>query len=272
MYNHLKIFSLNLALLVGLNIIGHYFPPFSILFSPIIILLICFNIFKTNINFYIKSIFIVFSIIVNDISLRLYAGGTHDSEGIMVINLFFYINFIIALISFLIFLIQKKEINFNKIFFLIICFSTSYFYINYFYSIGMEYSLYESDSINISKNEKLFISNVEFTPKKIIIDKDTLNFEYGWAEKGRKLNHKNIFKKTEITNNVNWIIKINGNFDKNDYNFNIYYKIHDTTEIGATPINKTITFTTDNKTKEENIFIYKDGDWENFKKITIKRK
>ena len=190
----------------------------------------------------------------------------------MVINLFFYLNFIIALISFLIFLIQKKEINFKKVLFLIICFSTSYFYINYFYSIGMEYSLYESDSINISKNEKLFISNVEFTPKKIIIDKDTLNFEYGWAEKGRKLNHKNIFKKTEITNNVNWIIKINGNFDKNDYNFNIYYKIHDTTEIGATPINKTITFTTDNKTKEENIFIYKDGDWENFKKITIKRK
>ena len=67
------------------------------------------------------------------------------------------------------------------------------------------------------------------------------------------------------------IKEYNGNFDKNDYNSNIYYKIHDTTEIGATPINKTITFTTDNKTKEENIFIYKDGDWENFKKITIKR-
>jgi hypothetical protein len=38
------------------------------------------------------------------------------------------------------------------------------------------------------------------------------------------------------------------------------------------PINKTITFSTDNKTKEENIFVFKDGDWKNFQKLTVSRK
>ena len=272
MKNDIKIFAFNLFLLIGLNILGHYLPPFSILLSPIIIGLISFNSFKTKVHFSVKTIFVVSSIIFNDFLLRLYAGGTHDSEGVMVINLFFYLNSIIAFISILIFLSQKKEINFKTIFSLLLSFSPLYFYLNYFYSIGMEYRLSESDNIDISKNEKIFLNNIEFSPKTIIIDKDTINFQYGWAEIERKLNHKNIFKKTEITNNVNWIIKLDGNFEESNYNFDLYYKIHDTNYVGANPINKTITFSTDNKTKEENIFVFKDGDWKNFQKLTVSRK
>jgi hypothetical protein len=89
MKNDIKIFAFNLFLLIGLNILGHYFPPFSILLSPIIIGLISFNSFKTKVHFSVKTIFVVSSIIFNDFLLRLYAGGTHDSEGVMVINLFF---------------------------------------------------------------------------------------------------------------------------------------------------------------------------------------
>jgi hypothetical protein len=47
----------------------------------------------------------------------------------------------------------------------------------------MEYRLSESDNIDISKNEKIFLNNIEFSPKTIIIDKDTINFQYGMKKK-----------------------------------------------------------------------------------------
>ena len=102
-----------------------------------------------------------------------------------------------------------------------------------------------------------------------------LRFEPGTPVQRVFLNDQEVtdaIRSTEITNNVNWIIKLDGNFEESNYNFDLYYKIHDTNYVGANPINKTITFSTDNKTKEENIFVFKDGDWKNFQKLTVSRK
>jgi hypothetical protein len=82
------------ALIVILNgIIGHYFAPNGILLTPIVLTitasLVCFGTKK------IKHLFIsfltYFFVALNDVSIKLFSGGTHDSEGLALINMFLLI-------------------------------------------------------------------------------------------------------------------------------------------------------------------------------------
>lgn len=90
-------------ILIGINNrIGNSNPPFSITATPILIPLICLGI-----NYgLIKRSFRLFVIIgfafllINDLLIRFYAGGTHDSEGNGFISLSFLISYLIISIGF----------------------------------------------------------------------------------------------------------------------------------------------------------------------------
>lgn len=86
--------TLGLAtLIVILNaIFGHYFAPGGIMMTPIILIittsLVCFQI--KNIGAIFISVLAFLFIALNDIGIKLYAGGTHDNEGLAWVHLLLF--------------------------------------------------------------------------------------------------------------------------------------------------------------------------------------
>ncbi|MGS0747375.1 hypothetical protein [Halpernia sp. GG3] len=100
-----------LAIVTGLtgiiisNIIGHFSPPFSILWTPIVLTGIIagvnYPLYKAD---FTKTIIYNYGLLLfNDLFIRFYAGGTHDKEGKGWIFLLFAIAFIIATITMVIY-------------------------------------------------------------------------------------------------------------------------------------------------------------------------
>jgi len=84
-------------LIVTLNgLIGHFYPPNGIIWTPLVIsistYLVAFR--TTQLNPIIKSLLAFIFIALNDILLKLYAGGTHDNEGLEWILFFLYLGLI----------------------------------------------------------------------------------------------------------------------------------------------------------------------------------
>ena len=72
------------TLTVILNgLIGHFFAPSGIMFTPIVLTittsLVCFG--TKNIKVIFISALTYLFVALNDISIKLYSGGSHDSEG-----------------------------------------------------------------------------------------------------------------------------------------------------------------------------------------------
>lgn len=76
--------------------IGHFFPTAGILIIPVIILMIIWFIMFTEVDcsIYLKSFFCYFFIGLNDIGIKLFAGGRHDLEGIGWIHTLFFVGLI----------------------------------------------------------------------------------------------------------------------------------------------------------------------------------
>ncbi|RZJ70106.1 hypothetical protein [Flavobacterium sp.] len=72
-----------IAIIVGMNLLGHYLPPISLFTTPFYLTLIVVFLNKDLFvwNFHIATIFAFLLLLFNDLSLRLYAGGSHDLEG-----------------------------------------------------------------------------------------------------------------------------------------------------------------------------------------------
>ena len=83
------------------NLIGHFAGPFSISATPIILPLVIgginFSLYKSN--YYLAVIYGFGLLLLNDILIRLYAGGTHDDEGKGWIMLFFIFAFSISVLT-----------------------------------------------------------------------------------------------------------------------------------------------------------------------------
>ncbi|MBS1612309.1 MAG: hypothetical protein JST49_05760 [Bacteroidetes bacterium] len=74
-----------LALLVVIanGFIGHFFAPNGIMLTPIVLILTTGIVCLTdNMHPILISIFSYFYVALNDILLKLYAGGSHDEEGL----------------------------------------------------------------------------------------------------------------------------------------------------------------------------------------------
>jgi hypothetical protein len=119
---------------------------------------------------------------------------------------------------------------------------------------------------------KTFISDLDFSDREIIYDKDSIRIISGWAEKELMLNHKSLLRKTEETGNINYRMKIKHNFEL--YDFPIYYRVNSDDVSCANPIDSVLNFTAN---KSDNIiltiFKLKNGSVNNdtiIRRITIK--
>src|ERR1700744_576116 len=85
--------------------IGHFLPPAGLLASPIVMPLLTGIVFTSysDFNIFFKSILTYLFIGLNDIGIKLFAGGIHDAEGVGWIEMLFFVglvpSFIILLIS-----------------------------------------------------------------------------------------------------------------------------------------------------------------------------
>jgi hypothetical protein len=272
MMKNILTITLGFVLLLISNYLGHVHPPFSISWTPILIgLFTGLVLFTTDFRLVIKFSLIIVMIISNDILIKLFAGGTHDWEGVGWIVGLRFVGLIIALIIIVIYgLIKQRDRKKEILLYLFGSCVIIIAYSSYFDSLGLISVNSPTEQIEISKDKGLFISEIYFADKFVIIENDTMTFKHGWIERQTRLNHLGLFKKTEYTDKNNCIIVLDGKFDKYGYNSNIYFKVDDSDANGASPIERTLTFSIDKALNEKTLYFFKQGDWTTFKQIKIK--
>lgn len=134
-------FIIALMLLLINGLIGHYYPPngihFTIILIPLVTGIICF--FSKKMSSIFKSLSIALLVILNDILLKLYAGGTHDLEGLEWIHAFMYMGILIGFIILSINVMKNKEESiFLKISSILLFPLLVYVYLHFFYQLGLE--------------------------------------------------------------------------------------------------------------------------------------
>jgi len=127
--------------LVLVNIIlGHFFPPFGLLFTsvliPIITVILCFN--NHHLNYTFKAIIIYFFIALNDIGIKLFAGGIQDNEGQGFINLMLIVGVLLGFIYFLYSMFEDKAtIILHKIISIVVFSALIVLHLNFFSWLGL---------------------------------------------------------------------------------------------------------------------------------------
>jgi len=121
-------------------IIAHFFVPIGIILSPIIIVaaVAFISINKISSNALLQTILTFALVAVNDIGIKLYAGGLHDSEGQGVINLLFIGNMILCFIILLIFLIRNRVSLVKNIASIAIFVLLAFMHLHFFGDLGLE--------------------------------------------------------------------------------------------------------------------------------------
>ncbi|MFD1258862.1 hypothetical protein ACFQ3S_18790 [Mucilaginibacter terrae] len=101
---------LTLLLLIS-TVIGHFLPPTGILTSPIVISIIAGLImFSDNsFNVIVKSILTYLFIGLNDIGIKLFSGGIHDTEGMGWIHMLLFIGLVPSFIMLLVSVVRDKN-------------------------------------------------------------------------------------------------------------------------------------------------------------------
>lgn len=122
------------------GLIGHFFAPNGILLTPIILTIttsiICFR--TKNIKVIFISILTFSFVALNDISLKLYSGGTHDNEGLGWIHLLLFVGLIPTFGILLSTVLKKKdEKSINKIFAIILFVSLISIHLQLFSNLGL---------------------------------------------------------------------------------------------------------------------------------------
>ena len=105
-----RIIILSIVIVIANLLIGHFFAPTGLLLTPVIFIGLTILIGFTNneINPLAKSLLLLVMIVVHDIGIKLYAGGTHDAEGRGVIHFMLFIGLIPSFLL-LIFAILKQR-------------------------------------------------------------------------------------------------------------------------------------------------------------------
>lgn len=88
-----------LAVVIANGYIGHYFAPDGITYTPLVIgITSCLVTLATKgLTPIWKGIFTFIFIALNDVSLKLYAGGTHDDEGEAILQMMLFLGLIPAI-------------------------------------------------------------------------------------------------------------------------------------------------------------------------------
>lgn len=95
------------------NVLGHYFPPFSLftsyIYMGIIIGLINDKLYKSSFRFTI--IYNFFILLLNDFLIRKFAGGSHDSAGMAWCSVMFGLTMIFSVGFMLVAFFRLNKIN-----------------------------------------------------------------------------------------------------------------------------------------------------------------
>lgn len=119
--------------------IGHYFAPKGIDLLPITMTLITILMLQfSNFSIYFKCLFIALMFLSLDLGIKLYAGGSHDLEGLDWMNFFYFIGLIISSIIITYKVYKSSEINSRAKILIIVTFVIfQYFQINLFWNLGL---------------------------------------------------------------------------------------------------------------------------------------
>lgn len=244
-----------LIIIVVTNILGHLFPPTSIMLSPFTIGLLTGLFISTDFKIEYRILGITLAIAVNDICIKKFSGGIHDLEGAGFTNAFLIIGLVISTIIILIKIIVLKNTSaVIKVMLILMMPATMFFYIQYFGFYGLSYSKSMSLSKQNAIENKSFLFDLYFSEREITYGKDSIRIISGWTEKEFIMNHNSLVKKIEETENINYKIKIKHNI--NPYNSSIYYKINSDNVNGAKPVDSVLNFTT-NKSDSITLTIFK---------------
>ena len=88
--------SLAFGIVVANLLLGHFFAPIGMMLTPIVLIIVTIIIIFMTAN--LKPIYLTLLtfglIVLNDIGLKLYAGGHHDNEGLSWMQLLFLLGLI----------------------------------------------------------------------------------------------------------------------------------------------------------------------------------
>ncbi len=256
--NNLKILTISFVTLILLNLLGSIIGAISLLLTPVFIGFVTYLIlYRCNYDLIIKTSLIIFFIITNDILIRFYAGGTHDFEGNGFNVFFMFIGLAIFCSFFLKYGISNKLIKWTIIN-LTITVIVFYFYLTYCGTLGLVWEKSISNDLVESKIENLFVTNLIIDDNIFIYKSDSINVQYGWIEKEIQIDNSRFKKKTIETKLFNVIIKFSGRFDESLPYESIYYKVGNNNPNGAAPIEKTISFRTNDLSDTLRIFLFKN--------------
>lgn len=91
--------------------IGHFFAPNGIILTPIVLTittsLVCFG--TKNIKIIFLSILTYLFVALNDISIKLYSGGSHDNEGLGWVHLVLFVGLVPTFGILLAIVLKRKE-------------------------------------------------------------------------------------------------------------------------------------------------------------------
>jgi hypothetical protein len=239
--NTLKAVAISLSLIIINNVLGHYFPPISILLTPVVIGVISVLISRLDIQIVLIVLLVIISILLNDILIKFFAGGTADFEGAGFINLFLIFACIIATILTPTLLIVSNNRNVVSTIFACLLIPLSvYIHLLYFDFLGLVDYKNASSTKAISIKNKTFIGDLAFSEKQITYKSDTINIIDGWCEKQIIIDHTHMLKKYDSESSVKYIIHVKSNkkFDV----LKISYKVNDSDINGSSDIDSVLEF------------------------------
>ncbi|SHN28428.1 hypothetical protein [Mucilaginibacter sp. OK098] len=140
-----KLISLLIFMLLLSVTGGHFLPPFGVLFSPIIMSLMTYLILFTHNSFKIlaKSVLSYLCIGLNDVGIKLFAGGVHDFEGMGFVHLLLFIGLAPCLVMLLMAVKSDEHSNkWIKVLSIVVFILLIYIHIQLFQTLGIVKSRY----------------------------------------------------------------------------------------------------------------------------------
>ena len=206
------IFVICLLIIVITNFFGFILPPFSILAIPFTVSsLTVLVLFSGKYWLVLKTIIISILIVVNDLLIRTFAGGTHDAEGNGFIILFTYIALFFVPFFVVAYGVFRKDV-FGTIFGLIFLIFIIYFYLMFFSAFGLTFSQSISENIEKSKEKNVFVCELGFNGKQIITETDTFHIKNGWIENKINFIDYGFFNKFYKNSHNYVVLNIEGDF------------------------------------------------------------
>lgn len=203
------------VLVVISNILGNRFPPASIMLTPVLIaiatvIIISFTDFQPR----IKLLSLLLILIMNDLLIDIFAGGAHDNEGIGWVTVFYLIGLFISFFAsaFCFSLIARTKIK-QYVGYLLLYIFLALVYKELFATFNYTEISKPSPTVEVAKNNGIFVANLRFSTNLISLPHDTVTIESGWVERVQENTDYILFKKTRTLPGYNYVCRINKPFN-----------------------------------------------------------